>query len=175
MIAKHVPMRVVKKSDFRELVEYLNDPQEKQERVGRVTVTNCLQDDALDAALEVQATQALNTRSEADKTYHLLISFREGESPTPEVLEAIEARVCAALGYADPQRVSAVHHDTDNLHIHVGINKIHPTRHTIHTPYNDYKTLGEICEKLEREYGLEADNHTARKTAGENRAGAALR
>ncbi|WP_017166884.1 TraI/MobA(P) family conjugative relaxase [Xanthomonas phaseoli] len=171
MIAKHVPMRVVKKSDFRELVEYLNDPKEKQERVGRVTVTNCLQDNALDAALEVQATQALNTRSEADKTYHLLISFREGESPTPEVLEAIEARVCAALGYTDHQRVSAVHHDTDNLHIHVAINKIHPTRHTIHTPYNDYKTLGEICEKLEREYGLEADNHTARKTAGENRAG----
>ncbi|AZR34859.1 TraI/MobA(P) family conjugative relaxase [Xanthomonas vasicola] len=171
MIAKHVPMRVVKKSDFRELVEYLNDPQEKQERVGRVSVTNCLQDNALDAALEVQATQALNTRTEADKTYHLLVSFREGENPTPEVLEAIEARVCAALGYADHQRVSAVHHDTDNLHIHVAINKIHPTRHTIHTPYNDYKTLGEICEKLEREYGLEADNHTARKTAGENRAG----
>ncbi|KEZ98939.1 relaxase/mobilization nuclease domain-containing protein [Xanthomonas citri pv. citri] len=171
MIAKHVPMRVVKKSDFRELVEYLNDPQAKQERVGRVTVTNCVQDNALDAALEVQATQALNTRTEADKTYHLLISFREGENPAPEVLEAIEARVCAALGYADHQRVSAVHHDTDNLHIHVAINKIHPTRHTIHTPYNDYKTLGEICEKLEREYGLEADNHTARKTAGENRAG----
>lgn len=171
MIAKHVPMRIVKKSDFRELVEYLNDPQAKQERVGRVSVTNCLQDNPLDAALEVQATQALNTRTEADKTYHLLISFREGENPTPEVLEAIEARVCAALGYADHQRVSAVHHDTDNLHIHVAINKIHPTRHTIHTPYNDYKTLGEICEKLEREYGLQADNHTARKTAGENRAG----
>lgn len=171
MIAKHVPMRVVKKSDFRELVEYLNDPQEKQERVGRVTVTNCLQDNALDAALEVQATQTLNTRTEADKTYHLLISLRDGESPALEVLEAIEARVCAALGYADHQRISAVHHDTDNLHIHVAINKIHPTRHTIHTPYNDYKTLGEICEKLEREYGLEADNHTARKTSGENRAG----
>lgn len=171
MIAKHVPMRSVKKSDFRELVEYLNDPQTKQERVGRVAVTNCLQDDALDAALEVQATQALNTRAESDKTYHLIISFREGENPAPEVLEAIEARVCAALGYTDHQRVSAVHHDTDNLHIHVAINKIHPTRHTIHTPFNDYKTLGEICEKLEREYGLEADNHAAHKTGSENRAG----
>lgn len=171
MIAKHVSMRVVKKSDFRELVEYLNDPQAKQERVGRVTVTNCLQDHSLDAALEVQATQALNTRTEADKTYHLLISFREGEGPAPKVLDAIEARVCAVLGYADHQRVSAVHHDTDNLHIHIAINKIHPTRYTIHTPYNDYKTLSEICEKLEKEYGLEVDNHTARKTASENRAG----
>ncbi|CAE6823255.1 Protein TraI [Paraburkholderia aspalathi] len=170
MIAKHIPMRVVKKSDFRELVEYLNDPQTKQERVGKLTVTNCQQDNPLDAALEVQATQAINTRTEDDKTYHLIISFREGEKPTPEVLEAIEARVCAALGYGDHQRVSAVHHDTDNLHIHVAINKIHPTRYTIHTPYNDYKTLGDICEKLEREYGLEQDNHTARKGGAENRA-----
>ena len=171
MIAKHVLMRSVKKSDFRELVEYLNDPQTKQERVGRIAVTNCLQDNALDAALEVQATQAINTRAESDKTYHLIISFREGENPAPEVLEAIEARVCAALGYTDHQRVSAVHHDTDNLHIHVAINKVHPTRHTIHTLFNDYKTLGEICEKLEREYGLQADNHTAAKTGSENRAG----
>ncbi|MDC7964509.1 conjugal transfer protein TraI [Xylella fastidiosa subsp. fastidiosa] len=170
MIAKHVPMRVVKKSDFRELVKYLSNQQGKQERVGCVTVTNCFQNNVLDAALEVQATQALNTRSEADKTYHLLISFREGENPAPEILEVIESRVCAALGYADYQRVSVVHHDTDNLHIHVAINKIHPKRYTIHTPYNDYKTLGEICKKLEREYGLEADNHTVRKTVGENRA-----
>ncbi len=171
MIAKHVPMRKVKKSDFRELVEYLNDPQTKQERVGRVTVTNCFQDNPLDAAFEVQATQALNTRSESDKTYHLIISFPEGESPSPEILEAIEARICAALGFADHQRVSAVHHDTDNLHIHVAINKIHPTRYTIHTPFNDYKTLGDICEKLELEYGLSADNHMAGKTRSENLAG----
>lgn len=171
MIAKHVPMRSVKKSDFRELVKYLNDPQTKQERVGRVVVTNCLQDNALDAALEVQATQALNTRAESDKTYHLIISFREGENPAPEILQAIEVRICAALGYTEHQRISVVHHDTNNLHIHVAINKIHPIRHTIHTPFNDYKTLGEICEKLEREYGLEVDNHTAVKTGSENRAG----
>ncbi|MSS67605.1 relaxase/mobilization nuclease domain-containing protein, partial [Xylella fastidiosa] len=86
--------------------------QGKQERVGCVTVTNCFQNNVMDAALEVQATQALNTRSEADKTYHLLISFREGENPAPEILEVIESRVCAALGYADYQRVSVVHHDT---------------------------------------------------------------
>ena len=163
-------MRVVKRSDFRELVEYLSDPQSKQERVGKLTVTNCQQDDSLDAALEVQATQAINTRSGGDKTYHLIISFQEGDKPTPEVLEAIEARVSAALGFADHQRISAVHNDTDNLHIHVAINKIHPKRYTIHTPYNDYKTLGDICKTLEREYGLEQDNHAARNRGAENRA-----
>ncbi|MGF2043786.1 relaxase/mobilization nuclease domain-containing protein, partial [Staphylococcus aureus] len=28
----------------------------------------------------------------------------------------MEDRICAGLGFAEHQRVSAVHHDTDNLH-----------------------------------------------------------
>ena len=55
--------------------------------------------------------------------------------------------------------ISAVHHDTDNLHVHIAINKIHPTRHTIHDPYYPHRTLAELCEVLERDYNLERDNH----------------
>jgi hypothetical protein len=163
-------MRQVRKSDFRDLVQYMTDPQSKQERVGQIFVTNYHQDLALDAAFEVQATQALNTRTEADKTYHLLISFPPGESPSNDVLRDIETRLVASLGYSDHQRVSAVHHDTDHLHIHVAINKIHPTRHTIHEPYRDYRTLGEMAAKLEIEHDLQRVNHTPRKVASENRA-----
>lgn len=163
-------MRQVRKSNFRDLVQYMTDPQSKQERVGQTSVTNCHQDVALDAAFEVQATQALNTRTEADKTYHLLISFPPGESPSDDVLRDIETRLVASLGYEDHQRVSAVHHDTDHLHIHIAINKIHPTRHTIHEPYRDYRTLGEMAAKLEIEHDLQRVNHTSRKVASENRA-----
>lgn len=170
MIAKRVPMRVTKKSDFAGLVKYITDTQAKGERVGYVAVTNCHQADARDAALEIQATQALNKRAESDKTYHLIISFRAGENPAPKVLKAIEARLCEGLGYRENQRISVVHHDTDNLHIHIAINKIHPTRLTIHEPYNDHKTLGQLCDKLEGEYGLQRDNHQAQKRGAENRA-----
>lgn len=68
------------------------------------------------------------------------------------------------------QRISAVHHDTDNLHIHVAINKIHPERHTIHEPYRAYQTMGDMAAILEREYGLQVTNHTGRKRGSENRA-----
>lgn len=171
MIAKHIPMRTVAKSDYRELVRYITDPQTKQERVGAIAVTNCIQQDALDAAFEVQAVQSLNTRAEGDKTYHLVISFREGENPSADVLQEIERRIADALGYGEHQRISAVHHDTDNLHVHVAINKIHPQRRTIHTPYNDHKTLGRVSAALEREFGLEPDNHVPKKNAAQNRAG----
>jgi hypothetical protein len=66
--------------------------------------------------------------------------------------------------------VSVVHHDTDNLHIHIAINKIHPTRYTILDPYYSHKVLGQLCGKLELEYGLIHDNHKAHKVGSENRA-----
>jgi len=169
MIAKQVPMKSLSKSDFGELVAYITDSQSKQERVGYVAVANCQSIDPEIAALEVINTQAQNTRAEADKTYHLIVSFRAGEQVSDEVLAVIESRICDGLGFGEHQRVSAVHHDTDNLHLHIAINKIHPTRYTIHAPYNDHKTLGKLCEQLEREFGLERDNHAPVKTASENR------
>ena len=170
MIAKRVPIKSGRKSSFAKLANYISNPQEKSERVGVVSVSNCHSTEIEDAALEVMATQARNTRSTSDKTYHLLISFRAGEQPPAQVLAEIEQRICAGLGFAEHQRVSAVHHDTDNLHIHIAINKIHPVRLTLHEPFRDYRTLGELCTALETEYGLEQDNHQARKSGAENRA-----
>jgi hypothetical protein len=170
MIAKHVPMKSIRKSDFGALVRYITNPQQKRERVGQVLVTNC-QTDRVDASiLEVINTQAQNTRAATDKTYHLIVSFRAGEQPDEATLRAVEARLCTGLGYGEHQRVSAIHFDTDNLHLHIAINKIHPTRYTIQNPYNDHKTLAQLCEKMERDYGLEPDNHRAQKRGAENRA-----
>ena len=135
MIAKHVAMRSLGHSDFAGLVGYITDAQDKTERLGLVTMTNCEAGTVQAAIDEVLATQHLNTRAQGDKTYHLLIGFAPGENPSAEVLGAIEARLCAGLGYADHQRISAVHHDTDHLHLHIAINKIHPTRHTLHEPF----------------------------------------
>jgi len=171
VIAKHVSMKSVKKSDFAGLVKYLTDEQSKNERVGCVAVSNCQSDRPDVAITEVLNTQAQNRRATSDKTYHLIVSFRIGEQPDDDTLKAIEARICDGLGYGDHQRISSVHFDTDNLHIHIAINKIHPTRYTIHAPYNDHKyTLGQLCEKLEHEFGLESDNHQAKKRWVENRA-----
>ncbi|WP_275099897.1 TraI/MobA(P) family conjugative relaxase [Sedimenticola hydrogenitrophicus] len=170
MIAKHVPMRSVGKSDFAGLVKYIVDEQGKTERLGNVQVTNC-QAETMQAVIgEVLATQHINTRAESDKTFHLLVSFRPCETPEADTLKAIEDRICAGLGYSDHQRVSAVHHDTDNLHIHIAINKIHPVRNTMHEPFQSYRTLGELCQVLERDYGLERDNHQSKRTIAEGRA-----
>lgn len=142
----------------------------KQERVGEIQLTNCQSRDVAWAIHEIQATQELNQRARGDKTYHLLISFPSGEKPSAEVLSDIESRVCASIGFSEHQRISVVHYDTDNFHIHVGINKIHPTRHTLHEPYLAYKKLGDIATLLEVEHGLQRINHIPNKVGSENRA-----
>ncbi|OAI14546.1 conjugal transfer protein TraI [Methylomonas lenta] len=170
MIAKHVPMKSIKKSDFGALANYISDDQDKNERVEYASVTNCLSDDLSAAIIEVTAVQGMNTRAESDKTYHLILSFRDGEHPCNEILREIENSICEGIGYGEHQRVSAVHCDTDNIHMHIAINKIHPTRLTIHNPYNDHKVLGKLCETIELKYGLERDNHLSNKVPSENRA-----
>nr|WP_321266050.1 TraI/MobA(P) family conjugative relaxase [Alcaligenes faecalis] len=170
MIAKHVPMRSLGKSDFASLVNYVTDAQSKDHRLSQVQITNCDAVSVRDAITEVLATQHSNTRAKGDKTYHLIVSFRGGEQPSADILRAIEQRICTGLGYAEHQRVSAVHNDTDNLHIHIAINKIHPARHTMHEPYYPHLALADLCTTLEREYGLQPDNHQPHQRGAASRA-----
>jgi hypothetical protein len=171
MIIKHVAMRSPRKSSFGDLTRYLSNPKDTTERVGTIRISHCHSDELTDAALEIMATQACNTRAKGDKTYHLIISFRAGEVVPDDVLAVIEDRVCTGLSFTDHQRVSVVHHDTDNLHIHLAINKIHPSRLTMHEPYLAYRTMADLCKAIELDYQLAPDNHQASKRGAASRAG----
>ena len=162
MIAKIIPIKSIRKSNFSALVKYLTDPQGKSERIGKLAVTNCYTEELIPALLEIQNTQEMNKRAKSDKTCHLVLSFPEGERLSNTDLNAIEERFCKALGFCEHQRISVVHDDTDNLHIHIAINKIHPRKLTIHNPYYDYKKVATLCEQIEQEYGLTQVNHETR-------------
>lgn len=70
----------------------------KAERVGKVRVSNCHAIDAAWAAAEMKAVRAMNKRARSDKTYHMMVSFREGEQPDTGTLQAIEDRLCERWG-----------------------------------------------------------------------------
>lgn len=139
------------------------------EKVGGVRVTNCNTDDPAVATTLIEATQRANTRSKADKTYHLVFGFPPGEQPDIKTLHKIEDELVKAIGYAEHQRISAVHIDTDHLHVHVAINKVHPTGYQNIEPFYDKLKLMEACERLELEHGLQRTNHglTGEKTKKE--------
>lgn len=156
MIAKKVAIRVAAKGKVAHLVSYLLDGKGKKDRVSGIAVTNCRSEDAKWAVREMQVIQERNQRAKGDKTYHLVVSLCRGEEASPEVLAEIEEEFARALGFKDHQRISVVHRDTDNLHLHLAINKVHPERLTLHEPFNDYHVCQQLCQRLERRYGLEA-------------------
>ncbi|SDZ10909.1 TraI/MobA(P) family conjugative relaxase [Nitrosomonas sp. Nm58] len=159
MIAKIIPIKCVRKSNYAALIQYLTDPQGKSERISQIQAANCYTDDLTAALIEIQNTQKMNTRAKSDKTCHLVLSFPEGERLLHADLNAIEERFCEALGFTGHQRFSVVHDDTHNLHMHIAINKIHPKTLTIHNPYYDYIKVAKLCEQIEQEYGLTTVNH----------------
>ncbi|HEN5563158.1 TPA: relaxase/mobilization nuclease domain-containing protein [Legionella pneumophila] len=168
MIIRHIPMKKTRLSSFSALVQYLCNQQNKQERVGKVRLSNCNSLDPIWAVQEVLAMQAKNQRATGDKTYHMLISFAPGENPSPQVLREIEDRVASSIGFKEHQRISVVHHDTDNLHIHVAINKIHPQTFNMIEPYRAYKIFADVASQLEIELGLQITNHQTRKNRSQN-------
>ena len=172
MIAKHIRMKDSSKSRILRLVDYIADTQGKTQRVRDSFISNCIADDLRMAAREMYATQQKNTSSKGDKTYHLLISFRPGEEPGRDMVRRIEKEVCGKLGFGEHQRVAVVHKDTDNVHMHIVINMIHPRKLTMCTPFRDHFTLGRVCGELEKKYRLDHDNHDpSGKTQAERKAG----
>jgi hypothetical protein len=144
--------------------EYRIGSQQVDHKVLSYRITNCVAEVPAMAMAEVLITQKQNTRSKADKTYHLIISFPDEEIPTPEQLRDIEDEFCKELGFAQHQRISAVHQDTENLHLHIAINKVHPQNFKVIEPFRDFVILSKTCRLLEQRHGLKVDNGLGQAT-----------
>ncbi|EJF82630.1 TraI/MobA(P) family conjugative relaxase [Bartonella rattimassiliensis] len=141
--------------DWKLTSDYILDSNiQNSKKVSSVRVTNCHTDDPVMATEFILKTQYQNKKSKSDKTYHLVLSFPDGEIPEQHTLYEIEDKFCAALGYENHQRISAIHKDTDNMHIHIAINKINPENFRNHEPFFDKRTLMKTCQRIEQEYNL---------------------
>jgi hypothetical protein len=160
MISRRIS-RQAENDDYRRLARYIQAADHGDEKCLMSWCAGCWAGDDYDMAIrEVADTQALNTRTTREKTYHLIVSFRpEDEAKlTPEILKEIEFQFAKALGFEGHQRHCGVHKNTNNLHMHVAYNMIHPEKLARHEPFRDYHTRDRVCRELERRFGLTIDN-----------------
>lgn len=164
MIVKKV-LRSVPESSFKNLSYYILDTKKKNFKIGKKVhsfrFSNCSfeQNDIEENINEILNTQSLNNRAKSDKTMHLIVSFREFERPNLEILHKIEDELLKSIDMHECQRLSVVHDDTNNLHMHIAINCIHPkTLRIISTKY-DIPKLHKRAEELEVEYSLTFERH----------------
>ena len=115
MIAKIPPKRSDGKTNFGALKEYIADAEKTQ---GQAWNYNTLDLDT--AASEMTASAELNTRVK-DPAFHAVISWPEGEKPTPAQAREAGEEALKALGFdlrdGGHQALIALHLDTDNVHI----------------------------------------------------------
>lgn len=154
MIAKRID-RKQRTSNYKTLAHYIIDRKDAGEKVRDAWSTNCVAGDDFDMAIkEVTFIQSLNTRSKNDKSYHLVVSLAPSEDLTREQWREVESAFCEAIGFAEHQRICAIHEDTDHVHLHMAISKVHPKKITCVEPYYDKFKLQETCRQLEQTYGL---------------------
>jgi hypothetical protein len=163
MISRHISIRP-QNDHYRRLASYIaaiGAYADQKEKPALTWCAGCQEgQDYAEGISEVEDTQALNTRARNNKTYHLVVSFRPEDAAklTPEALREIEQRFAAALGLAEHPRHCAFHTDTQNPHVQVAYNLIHPEKLTRHEPFRDYSARDALCRELEKEYGLSVDN-----------------
>tara|TARA_R110000868_G_scaffold56764_1_gene175644 strand:- start:10598 stop:11719 length:1122 start_codon:yes stop_codon:yes gene_type:complete len=162
MIATKIGKKSGVPDNYTRLGEYIAAAEEKGEKLHQFWIRNChagtnIKDLDL-ALLEIEAVRRQKPDI-ADKTYHLVVSFRPGEQDklTKDELMAIEAEYAKALGYANHQRVAGTHINTENFHMHIAFNKVHPETLKVVTPHRDFKILAKVSREMEKKHGLSID------------------
>lgn len=171
MIIKEIDRKKGSSSSFVRLVDYItryNPPLIKDInkktlfKNGYVNITNFQTEDRLDIAkIQALSTQKMNTRSKADKTMHIVISFPKEDNAklTPSLLNKIENTTLKELQLEDHQRISALQVDTSNIHLHIAINKVNPITYRNFSPHNSKIKLTKLGGKLENNLNLFKTNH----------------
>lgn len=122
--------------------------------IGVACEHNCLS--LATASAEMKAVAAQNVRVK-DPVYHIVLSWPANESPTDDMAFECGAHALAAVGMAGHQYVFAVHRDTDNVHLHIGVNRVHPDTFSAVYPERDYFKLDRAMRELELRYGWQHD------------------
>jgi len=162
MIVKRVAAKKATKSSYKALANYILDLKNNMEKVETYYFSNCSYTEIDHNILEIENTQSLNQRVKQDKTYHLIVSFQEDENPSDEIIQDIENELLSSLGLEDCQRLSVIHTNTNNKHIHVAVNLIDPITHKIKNLSFDKLTLQRKAAELEIKHNLKITNHVKR-------------
>jgi len=129
VIVKKVPSSKVKNksASIRDLTDYIREPhnQNPDEKVLYANGRAFLCDDHAAQREEMVALAAESVRSK-NPVNHYVISWREGEQPSPEQVEEAVSIFTEELGLREHQAIYALHKDTDNIHLHIAINRVHP-------------------------------------------------
>lgn len=155
MIAKNVPLedKVAKSHGARmqNLVQYLENGNE-HERVAHVEFFNAMSQDHAIADAEMMALSESNPRAKQPMR-HIVLSFQESEIPTVDQAREAARIALQEIGCEHCMAKFSVHHDTDNVHIHIAVCTVDPeTQKMVKTAWIEDSLMKAIA-KIEHAQG----------------------
>ncbi len=113
---------------------------------------------SLDTTAEEMRIVASYNKRVDNPTLHYILSWPEREVPKlKEIFEAARASL-KSLGMADHQYIIAIHGNTDNIHAHIAVNRVHPRTYKAARIEWLHKTLHRAAREIEIEHGWSHDN-----------------
>ena len=109
------------------------------------------------AALEMNAVSRQNKRCDSP-SYHFILSWPEFERPSHDLVFDAAEHAINALGLSSHQYIIGIHVNTDNLHCHIGVNRINPVTFKAHHIAWDHKTLHFAARESEIKHNWTHDN-----------------
>ena len=129
MIVKKIKSSKIKSkaASIRDLADYIRAPEKVNpaEKVMYAGGRGFISDSHAAQREEMIALAAEAVRSR-NPVNHYIMSWREGEQPGPAQIEEAVSIFVEELGVQAHQAIYALHKDTDNLHLHIAINRVHP-------------------------------------------------
>ncbi|EFI3238150.1 relaxase/mobilization nuclease domain-containing protein, partial [Escherichia coli] len=111
---------------FVSLIDVMKDGSQWVNFYGVTCFHNCNSLETAAEEMQYKADKAVFSRNDTDPVFHYILSWPAHESPRPEQLFDCVRHTLKSLELSKHQYVAAVHTDTDNLHVHVAVNRVHP-------------------------------------------------
>lgn len=109
------------------LAEYITQPElsNNLEKCIFSEAVNFLTDDLKSQTLEMIALSQEAVRSK-DPIDHWVLSWKSNERPTPKQACEAAAIFIKQCGLEGHQYITGLHDDTENMHLHIAVNRVHP-------------------------------------------------
>ncbi|NOT20611.1 MAG: relaxase/mobilization nuclease domain-containing protein [Sideroxydans sp.] len=109
------------------------------------------------ATIEMNAVAARNTRCK-DPAFHFVLTWPEHEHPNSDAIFDAAEHAIQSLGLDDHQYVLAIHVNTDNIHCHAAVNRIHPDTYKSRNVEWAHRTIHLAARQSEIKHGWMHDN-----------------
>ena len=168
MIGKKIPkdkQKAAKKSKAANVVDltnYIADPSRtpghEHEKLLYRGSRNFISDDFISQQREMVSLASEAVRSTMPVS-HYLLSWKEGEHPTPEQIEEAVDIVLEELGLTGCQTMFGAHDDTNNQHAHIAINRVDPVTGKVRKANGgfDIEAMHRAVARIEKLQGWERE------------------